>query len=187
MRMCPRLSFQVILTWSQALLGGHVNSQVFSCFFSALSLCLSVLLLLLFCLLEQDVEQADYLNSTCALSSSRTSPTATSSRSSTTTTTHSLSMLAWTQRSCRTSRVSNPQFALPTRGETRLSHLAVMAVNSMLGFTRHELHNSSLLRVKPSRTVMVNDFEFEFFLGVLAVTSLNSTSKHNDFTVFLVV
>ena len=114
MRMCPRLSFQVILTWSQALLGGHVNSQVFSCFFSALFL--SLLLLLLFCLLEQDVEQADYLNSTCALSSSRTSPTATSSRSSTTTTTHSLSMLAWTQRSCRTSRVSNPQFALPTRG-----------------------------------------------------------------------
>ena len=91
------------------------------------------------------------------------------------------------QRSCRTSRVSNPQFALPTRGETRLSHLAVMAVNSMLGFTRHELHNSSLLRVKPSRTVMVNEFEFEFFFGVLAVTSLNSASKHNDFTVFLVV
>lgn len=116
MRMCPRLSFQVILTWSQALLGGHVNSQVFSCFFSVLSFSLSLLLLLLFCLLEQDVEQADYLNSTCALSSSRTTPTATSSRSSTTTTTHSLSMLVWTQRSCRTSRVSNPQFALPTRG-----------------------------------------------------------------------
>ena len=41
MRMCPRLSFQVILTWSQALLGGHVNSQVFSCFFSVLSFSLS--------------------------------------------------------------------------------------------------------------------------------------------------